>query len=171
MADALVGSLWVDTRCDGTAVIVFLALFAPPLWMGLHCCCAANALSSPPFLCCCCRDCRRAFCGGWCATRWWPLVRPSHPLPRSSLRLSIPPPHPPPTALVGVRAKTQDEVLAESFTPAPLTTPADEAGDTKSLARALPKRLYLVVRRTPGGGWAFPQRLTGEGETMRQVRS
>lgn len=82
-----------------------------------------------------------------------------------------PPPHPPPTALVGVRAKTQDEVLAESFTPAPLTTPADEAGDTKSLARALPKRLYLVVRRTPGGGWAFPQRLTGEGETMRQVRS
>lgn len=70
----------------------------------------------------------------------------------------------------GVRAKTQDEIRAESFTPAPLTTPADEAGDTKSLSRALAKRLYLVVRRTPGGGWAFPQRLTGDGETMRQVR-
>lgn len=68
----------------------------------------------------------------------------------------------------GVRAKTQDEIRAESFTPAPLTTPADEAGDTKSLSRALAKRLYLVVRRTPGGGWAFPQRLTGDGETMRQ---
>jgi len=57
----------------------------------------------------------------------------------------------------------------KDFVPAKLTTADDDAGNLQSLNRKLTQRLYLTVRRGPKA-WLFPQRVTPDSETMRQVR-
>jgi len=53
--------------------------------------------------------------------------------------------------------------------PAPRITPDDVAKNTKSLNRALDKKLYLVVKSAGVEEWQFPHALHAPGQTMRQV--
>ncbi|KAK3248496.1 hypothetical protein CYMTET_42039 [Cymbomonas tetramitiformis] len=67
-----------------------------------------------------------------------------------------------------VETKRDEETSEDLFEPAPRTTAADAANDTKSLDRALDKRLYLFVRHKQGH-WHFPHTSHNPGETMRQT--
>jgi hypothetical protein len=58
---------------------------------------------------------------------------------------------------------------AETFTPAPRTTPDDEARNTHSLNRKLDEKLFLVLKRN--GSWTLPTAPLAAGATLRKVRA
>lgn len=59
----------------------------------------------------------------------------------------------------------------KAFTPAPITTEADEKNDLSSLNRALERSLILVVKQKLGSDhqWVLPQAPWVPGETLRQT--
>ena len=59
---------------------------------------------------------------------------------------------------------------AEKFTPAPRTTPDDASGNTRSLNRALDRKLYLVVKAPGTATWTLPQTQHVTDEPLRKVR-
>jgi len=82
----------------------------------------------------------------------------------------------PKDVVAGLRSKFRDDERVETFVPNPRITEDDLKNDRKSLYRALPEPLYLIVkvRQTedktlPREIWRFPTAEWREGETIRSA--
>jgi len=68
--------------------------------------------------------------------------------------------------MVSDQNEDSDGEQVMKYEPAPRVTQADEDNDLRSMERALPESLYLVVKQKSTGTWAFPQTTVKEDEML-----
>lgn len=64
----------------------------------------------------------------------------------------------------GKTEPTFEDPLADQYIPAPRVTEADRTNDTKSLERALPERLYFLIKSERATHYRFPQTIADDDE-------